>query len=106
MNRFPAELIFWTTALVLLATAEPHHHLQEHHFTFCPLANMGIDWCPGCGLGRSVTQLFHWNLKESFKMHWFGVPATLIIMYRIVVLGRNQFKKNVLLKKKKENNYV
>ncbi len=91
-KSIPLELIFWISALILLAAASPqdHHHLK--HFTFCPLANMGISWCPGCGLGRSITQFFHGNLEESFHQHWLGVPAVLIIGYRIVSLSRVPIK--------------
>lgn len=80
------ELVFWITALLLLAVADPEIHGHEHHFTLCPLANMGFEWCPGCGIGRSITQLLHGNFAESFAHHWFGLPALLIILYRIVVL--------------------
>ena len=78
-KSFPVELIFWILALVLLATADSH----EHHFSLCPLANLGIDWCPGCGLGRSITALFHGELQESIHHHWFGIPALLVIVYRM-----------------------
>lgn len=73
------ELFFWIFALVLLAMANPN----EHHFTLCPLANLGIDWCPGCGLGRSISALFHANIDESLRYHWFGIPALALILYRI-----------------------
>lgn len=91
-KSIPVELVFWISALILLATASPpdQHHLK--HFSLCPLANIGISWCPGCGLGRSITQLFHGNLEESFHQHWLGVPAVLIIGYRIVSLSRIQIK--------------
>jgi hypothetical protein len=102
LSRIPLELIFWITALVLLALAKPELHGDEHHFTLCPLANMGIDWCPGCGIGRALTQLFHGNVAESIKLHWFGIPALLIIIYRIVVLIKLNVKRNKFLKYKEE----
>ncbi|WP_131538208.1 DUF2752 domain-containing protein [Pedobacter nototheniae] len=91
IKSFPLELSFWIIALVLLATANSH----EHHFTLCPLANLGFEqWCPGCGLGRSISQIFHGEFSQSFKQHWFGFPALLIIFYRIYTLIKNkkQFK--------------
>ncbi|SMC69557.1 DUF2752 domain-containing protein [Pedobacter africanus] len=97
IKRIPFELIFWTTALILLALAKPHVHVTEQHFTLCPLANMGFGWCPGCGIGRSITQLLHGNLAASFKYHWFGLPALMIICWRIVVLTRISLKNNKLL---------
>ena len=93
LSHIPAELIFWIAALVLLAAAEPVPPQDVNHFTFCPLASMGLSWCPGCGLGRSVTHLLHGNIMESIRFHWLGIPAVLIIGYRIIVLGRYQLKK-------------
>jgi len=83
IKSFPLELVFWVTALVLLATANTH----QHHFTLCPLANLGFEqWCPGCGLGRSISYIFHGKFAESFSAHWFGFPALIIIGYRIFAL--------------------
>lgn len=96
IKSFPIELVFWLVALVLLATANPH----EHHFSLCPLANLGFDWCPGCGLGRSITALFHGDVKESFAHHWFGIPALLTIAYRICQLSKKLFNKEINLKYK------
>ncbi len=96
MNRLspiPLELILWIAALSLLALAKPIDHHQEYHFTFCPLANLGWRWCPGCGLGRSITQLFHGNIKESLRFHWLGIPAVLIIGFRIATLGKYEWKR-------------
>ena len=82
-KSFPLELVFWIIALVLLAMANPH----AHHFSLCPLANLGIDWCPGCGLGRSISALFHGEIGNSLDFHWFGIPALLVIVFRIITLG-------------------
>ena len=89
IKSFPLELFFWVLALILLATANPH----EHHFTFCPLANLGITWCPGCGLGRSITALFHGDVSASFSYHWFGIPSLILITYRIYQLTKQLFNK-------------
>ncbi len=77
--KFPIELAVWITALVLLACSHPAHH----HFTLCPLNNLGLSWCPGCGLGRSLRSLMHLNISESIKYHWFGIPAFTILLHRI-----------------------
>ncbi|MET4081178.1 hypothetical protein ABIB40_001123 [Pedobacter sp. UYP30] len=88
-KSFPIELAFWVVALVSLAFSDPN----AHAFTLCPLANLGLEaWCPGCGLGRSISYLFHGSFTQSFQQHWFGLPALLIILYRIAQL----------LKKKKD----
>jgi len=106
-QRFPIELVFWISALFLLATAAPHAELEDAHFSLCPLAYMGFSWCPGCGLGRSITQLLHGDLVASFKLHSLGLPALLLIVYRIFTLSRMEwakYKKKDL--KNKEEYYV
>ncbi|MFD2585043.1 DUF2752 domain-containing protein [Pedobacter vanadiisoli] len=93
IKSFPLELFFWLTALVLLATANGH----EHHFTLCPLASLGFeDWCPGCGIGRSISHILHGRFTESFSEHWFGFPALLIIVYRVYTLIKNKRKFKIL----------
>ena len=96
LNHIPLELIFWVVGLILLGTAQPPEHNHLQHFTLCPLANMGFQWCPGCGIGRAITQLLNGNLAASWQHHWFGVPALLIIVSRIMLLFR------LFLKNKKE----
>ena len=78
------ELCCWMGALALLALAEP----AAHHFSLCPLYNLGLSWCPGCGLGRSVSSLLHLDLAGSIKYHWFGIPAFFILVNRIWQLSQ------------------
>lgn len=107
VKRLPFELIFWITALLLLATANVHDHGAGYHFTLCPLANIGFTWCPGCGIGRSIAYLLQGNFEESFKQHWFGVPALLILSSRILTLIKMNLKsRKVLNLKYKEERYV
>jgi hypothetical protein len=98
------ELIFWVLALILLGIATPEEYGHIHHFSLCPLANLGMTWCPGCGLGRSITQLLHGHIAESWKHHWFGVPALLILCFRIAELIKLNVKTFKL--KYKEKRYV
>jgi hypothetical protein len=94
LSQVPIELIFWIIGLTLLASADMPEQLNEPHFTICPLANSGFHWCPGCGLGRSITALFHGEFYLSIQLHWFGLPAFLILCYRISVLTRLQLKRS------------
>jgi hypothetical protein len=98
LKSFPLEFVFWILALVLLANADPH----AHHFTICPLANMGLTWCPGCGLGRSISSLFNGDISASLAHHWFGLPALLLIAYRIYQLGKRLFHTQYKLKYKED----
>lgn len=92
INRFPIELLIWTAALIMFATTES----GTGHFTLCPLDNMGISWCPGCGLGRSIRCFLHGEFLSSIRHHWFGIPATLILIYRIIELTNNFYKFNYI----------
>jgi hypothetical protein len=92
LNSIPVELLFWAAALIGLALAEPEIHGHVRHFSLCPLANLGIEWCWGCGIGRSITQLLHGNMEESLAHHWFGIPALIIISFRIWTLMKVQSK--------------
>ncbi|MXV14143.1 DUF2752 domain-containing protein [Hufsiella ginkgonis] len=85
LKRFPFELVCWLGGLLFLAVANP----GETHFTVCPLALAGLNWCPGCGLGRSVSALLHGDLRASFGYHWLGLPATVILTHRILILFKN-----------------
>lgn len=95
IKSIPLELVFWLAALVLLANTNPH----DHHFSLCPLASIGITWCPGCGLGRSIASLFHGEITESLAHHWFGIPALLLICFRMLQLAKERiFKQSINLK--------
>lgn len=98
LSYFPLELAFWVAALFLLATANPVIATDEHHFTLCPLAALGQHWCPGCGIGRSITQLLNGNLSASLQHHWFGLPALIILVFRVGTLLRLEFNKLKSLK--------
>ena len=107
LMSLPFELIFWITALLLLGAASLHVQDSGPHFTLCPLANMGFDWCPGCGIGRAISQALHGNFKASLNEHWFGIPALLIIGNRIVILIKMNLKSlRALNLKYKEKKYV
>ncbi|MFY0685610.1 MAG: DUF2752 domain-containing protein [Cyclobacteriaceae bacterium] len=84
------ELMAWVMGLLILALAEPSHH---QHFTLCPIASLGFDWCPGCGLGRSITFLFNGMLQESFEMHPLGGFALVMLIFRIYTLSKTAIKK-------------
>jgi hypothetical protein len=86
------ELAFWVAALVSLALTDP---TNQTHFSLCPFKMMGITWCPGCGLGHAISFLFHGDIKSSWHAHWLGIPAVLVISYRIYVLGKMRLEENL-----------
>jgi hypothetical protein len=83
LTQFPLELLIWVIALVLLYNLD----LQDKEAnSFCPIHNAGFNWCPGCGLGRSIGLLMHGNIHASIEMHWLGIPTFFILVYRIINL--------------------
>jgi hypothetical protein len=82
------ELIFWAGGLSYLYFI----NVGEIHFQFCPLSLLGIQFCPGCGIGKSISYLLNFNLIKSFNAHPFGVAALIIITNRILTLIKIQRK--------------
>jgi hypothetical protein len=85
-----SELIFWIVSIILLAIMEPGSDL---HYSFCIFKLVGINFCPGCGLGHSISYLFHGNIKASFASHPLGIFAVIIILLRIYKLLQLHFSK-------------
>ena len=92
LRKWPLELIIWAGAIFTLSISYPK---ALNHFTLCPIENLGFLWCPGCGLGRSVSYFLHGDIELSFQQHWFGIPATGILIFRILQL-LNKFVINLM----------
>lgn len=86
LQRFPLELVFWIASIVAILTIEPH---AQTHLSLCPLNRLGIDWCPGCGLGRSMNLLALGDFQASWSMHPLGMVAYVVIFHRIWNLIKN-----------------
>lgn len=83
LKQLPLELLIWGVALIVLFNLDLD---DEAANTLCPIHHAGFDWCPGCGLGRSIGLFLHGEFKSSVEMHWLGIPAFLILAYRIITL--------------------
>lgn len=82
------EVICWVGAIVFLALTTP----GENHFTLCPIAAMGFDFCPGCDLGHSVSLLLHGEFVASFKCHPLGLVALIMLTWRSATLINQNFQ--------------
>lgn len=78
-----AEAILWFLGLIYLATINPY---SSDHLTLCGFKLIGIDNCPGCGLGRSISLIFRGDIHSSFDMHPLGLFALILILSRIINL--------------------
>jgi hypothetical protein len=83
IRKFHIESIIWLSAFIYLLLINPY---STNHFSFCIYKFLGFDFCPGCGLGLSISYLFHLDFINSWSSHYLGIPAFIIIMYRIIVL--------------------
>src|SRR5688572_10139926 len=79
IGRLPWEAIIWLSGLVALAIFKPEN---DAHFTLCPLNNLGFDFCPGSGLGRSISFFFHGEVYQSLKTHPLGIFAVTVLSFR------------------------
>ncbi len=74
------EAFIWLGAILFLALNNP----ACQHYTLCPFHNLGIEYCPGCGLGRSIGFLFRLDIISSVLAHPLGIPALILLIYRAV----------------------
>lgn len=77
------EAVMWLAALFYLLFVNPY---ETQQFTFCPFHNAGIDFCPGCGMGRSISFFYHVDFTSSIETHPLGIAAFILISFRIYKL--------------------
>ena len=83
------EAVTWIAGLLLLAISNP---VSGHHFSICPIKNLGFTLCPGCGLGESISHLFRFDIWESFSSHPLGLFAFIILLQRIIFLLKKSYR--------------
>ena len=81
LKNLNIEALIWILALIYLFFVN-----TELHYSFCLFKNLGIDFCPGCGLGRSIHYLMHFELMKSINTHPLGIFAFVILLHRIITL--------------------
>lgn len=90
------EAFIWIAALIALAFSNP----LDTCYSLCPLHNLGFNWCPGCGLGHSISWLFRGEFLHSIHTHPLGIPALIIIIIRIIsIFRKNKNYKSYLNRK-------
>ena len=73
------EQICWATALMLLFFMNPSIDTPS----FCFFKLIGLNGCPGCGIGQSIHYALHFKFTQAMDEHILGIPAALIILYKI-----------------------
>ena len=82
------ELSVWVGGLLWLALMNP---AAEVHFSLCIFKWIGLSFCPGCGLGHSISWLFHGKLQQSLNAHPLGIFAVVVLLFRIFTLIKISF---------------
>jgi len=93
LRHFDFEGYVWIAAIIFLGCINPS---GESHFSFCLFKNLGISFCPGCGLGRSISFLLHGDVVRSFHAHPLGIVALPVLLHRIGALARHSYVMNNL----------
>lgn len=73
------EWIALLSGLLLMAFLDPFSQTPS----LCPVDRLGFDFCPGCGLGKSIAFAARGNLAASIESHPLGMFAILVIISRV-----------------------
>ena len=85
------ELACWITALILLVNFEPFRSSQS----LCMLHWLGLEACPGCGLGHAIALALDGEFINSYNAHFMGIPVLLGLTYRICELTTKLYKTKI-----------
>lgn len=97
------EALIWITGLIVLALINVE---GSSHFTVCPFNNLGIDFCPGCGIGKSIHYLLNMKIEQSLNAHPLGIFAFAVLSRRIFQLIKESIiKQKTYYQTKTEHNY-
>lgn len=84
-----AEAAFWATGLLFVACSDPLHPVLPSVCLFDRMGDwLGIAFCPGCGLGRSVGWLARGDFGASWQAHPLALPAVFVLAAHITRLLR------------------
>jgi hypothetical protein len=92
------EALVWGAAMVWLGLFA---NLGQPGWSLCPLHALGLDVCPGCGLGRSIGFALRGQFAASWAMHPLGLFALTVLASRIFLLtfpglrNRSQLLRNL-----------
>ena len=91
------EPFVWIGALVYFALIDPS---ASTSLSICPLHNLGFQYCPGCGLGRSISFLLHGDILSSIQTHLLGIPAALVLGGRTISILANAWRRRHYLQQR------
>lgn len=92
----------WTVfaaGLLLLALMDPNTAGTD----LCFFEWIGVDFCPGDGLGHSIAYTFRGNMESAFQANFMGPFAVLILSFRILQIWKNLIYNTTTDKTEKNN---
>lgn len=85
---FHFEWIVLMTGLLLMAFLDPFNSSES----YCIVDRLGFSFCPGCGLGESISHTFRGDLSASLEAHPAGIFAVMVILGRIITIFHRNHK--------------
>lgn len=80
-----SEWVIFSLGLILLALMSP----DNTDASLCLFEWLGVEFCPGDGLGHSISYTFRGNIRAALDAHLAGPAAVLIITLRIVSIWKD-----------------
>ncbi len=88
LHYIDLEAVIWIAGFIYLASINPY---STNHFKLCPFDAVGIDFCPGCGLGKSISYIFHGEFYLSLMQHPLGIFAIVVLVARVIKLIKSKY---------------
>lgn len=88
LRAVPLEAVFWTAALVAVASIDPQ---ASGGVNLCLIEHLGLP-CPGDGLGTGIAYLVRGQWSASWAAHPLAGPVVGILVYHIVALYRRSLR--------------
>lgn len=82
----------FSAGLVLLALMSP----ENAGTSLCFFDWVGIDFCPGKGLGHSISYTFRGDFGAAFQAHLAGPASVIILSGRIIYLWKELYQESKL----------
>jgi hypothetical protein len=83
------EILAFSVGLILLALMDPNAAAGPD---LCLFEQLGISFCPGDGLGHSISYIFRGDFSNALKANMLGPLAVVILSSRIVYLISKNLK--------------
>jgi len=85
------EWIVFAGGLCALAFMDP----SVNGVSLCLIEQAGIPFCPGDGLGHSISYTFRGDWGKALDAHFMGPAAVIILILRILYLWKNLLTKSI-----------